>query len=281
MTLKALLDRICFGTYDFIYLRIDFKSGHNVGYAFINFCDIQGMLLMLKHVEGRGWPGYRSTKNAELSYATIQGREALVQKFRNSSVMQQTPYCRPRLFITKEEAWIVQNIRKTGVEIKFPDPDNWSKFQRSIDSARTVGLFPPTGAIHQPVDRTHASAYDRGTPRDMVHMYNRYGTPPNFNVYSDIQKHEAETKYFEQFGPAQSGMVAFDNIPLCIVKGYIGNPQPGLIRAVPGPIERPVLTALGHNMPIPLYGFGDATYTATDANMSHVYYTNGQLHKKE
>ena len=290
MTLKTLLDRVCFGTYDFIYLRIDFQSGHNVGYAFINFCDIKGMLAMLDQVEHRGWPGYRSSKNAELSYATIQGREALIQKFRNSSVMQQTPYCRPRLFVTKEEAWILQNTRKTGVEIKFPEPDNWSKFQRSIESARTVGLFPPNGAVHQTVDRAHMSAYDRGTPRDMVHMFNQFGNPPTFNGYSDSQKRQAEKMYADQFGTAQSGLVAFDNIPLCLVKGYVGNATSSVGRpSNPGPIAPPTAQGFGQSAQIPLYGYAPGpsytngpsytaagpSYAANDQDNAYSYYGGG------
>ncbi|KAJ4302757.1 hypothetical protein N0V90_001647 [Kalmusia sp. IMI 367209] len=216
MTLKALLDQVCFATYDFLYLRIDFKSGHNVGYAFINFSDINGMISMLDQVEHRGWTGYRSSKNAELSYATIQGREALVQKFRNSSVMQQTPYCRPRLFRTFDEVASIGKLRLAGQEVPFPNPDNWSKYQRSIDSAKTVGLFPPTGMTHQTVDRTHLSAYDRGTPRDMVHtanMFNYYGHPPRFNGFLDHEKRLIERLFGDRFGPAQSGFVAFENIP--------------------------------------------------------------------
>lgn len=265
MTLKSLLDRICFGTYDFIYLRIDFKSGHNVGYAFINFVDIKGMLSMIDHVEHRGWPGYRSSKNAELSYATIQGRESLVQKFRNSSVMQQTPYCRPRLFVTKQEAWISKSIRKCGVEIDFPAPDNWSKFQRSIDSARTVGLFPPTGV--QSTDRAHTSTFDRGTPRDMAHMYNQFGTLPASIGYTDDQKEYAEKMYGQQFGPAYAGNVGFENIPIRILVGYIGNPASAYARPSPGPIARPIgPQGQGYDdtPSMPGFGFAGPAYPAQE-----------------
>ncbi|KAF2446310.1 hypothetical protein P171DRAFT_357672 [Karstenula rhodostoma CBS 690.94] len=280
MSLKTLLDRVCFGTYDFIYLRIDFKSGHNVGYAFINFTDMSGMISMLDKVEHRGWPGYRSSKNAELSYATIQGREALVQKFRNSSVMQQTPYCRPRLFITKEEAWINQNIRKTGVEVKFPDPDNWSKFQRSIDSARTVGLFPPTGVVHQSIDRAHLSSYDRGTPRDMVHMYNQYGHPPTFKGFSEQSKRTVEQLFHAQFGPAQSGMVSFENIPLRLAQqllGETGSPTFLGRSTDPGVIARPAATqAYVATPPIPMYAYAAGpAYTSNDLYNGVGYYQGG------
>jgi hypothetical protein len=280
MSLKTLLDRVCFGTYDFIYLRIDFKSGHNVGYAFINFTDMAGMLAMLDRVEHRGWPGYRSSKNAELSYATIQGREALVQKFRNSSVMQQTPYCRPRLFITKEEAFINQNIRKTGVEVKFPDPDNWSKFQRSIDSARTVGLFPPTGPVHQNTDRAHLSSYDRGTPRDMVHMYNQYGHPPTFKGFSEHAKRTVEQLFLAEFGLAQAGMVSFEHIPLRLAQQLLhenGSPTFAGRSTDPGVIARPSASqAYVGTAAIPMYAYAPGpSYTSADPYNRVGYYHQG------
>lgn len=97
--LKDFIDNVgeCKGMYDFIYLRIDFRTGSNVGYAFINFVCSKGMINMIRLIEGRPWEGYRSSKSAEISYATIQGTEALIQKFRNSSVMQEFPHCRPKV----------------------------------------------------------------------------------------------------------------------------------------------------------------------------------------
>jgi len=66
-------------------------------------------------IERRCWVGYRSGKAAEISYATIQGREALIQKFRNSSVMQETPFCRPRLFYTGFDPEVPQLVGHAGV----------------------------------------------------------------------------------------------------------------------------------------------------------------------
>lgn len=97
MSLKDLVDIWCRGTYDFMYLRIDFSTGSNVGYAFINFSKPEGMINVVDFIEGMPWKGYKSGKFAEISYATIQGKEALVQKFRNSSVILEWPHCRPKV----------------------------------------------------------------------------------------------------------------------------------------------------------------------------------------
>lgn len=80
-----------------MYLRIDFSTGSNVGYAFINFSKPEGIIQVIDFIEGMPWKGYRSGKYAEISYATIQGKEALVQKFRNSSVILEWPHCRPKV----------------------------------------------------------------------------------------------------------------------------------------------------------------------------------------
>ncbi|KAF2680244.1 hypothetical protein K458DRAFT_269757, partial [Lentithecium fluviatile CBS 122367] len=210
LSLKALLDQVCFGTYDFVYLRIDFKTGHNVGYAFINFADMSGMIAMLDYVEGRGWIGYRSNKNAEVSYATIQGREALTQKFRNSSVMQETPFCRPRLFNTYDDAITIDALRIAGFEQPFPAPDNLSKLQRSMDSARSVGLFPPTGPTNNGQRFIFNSDFDRGTPRDVAHS----ATTPARHVVARMIAGMTEQmkRECEQFNAYTNGLSPYGHV---------------------------------------------------------------------
>ncbi|KAF2197197.1 hypothetical protein GQ43DRAFT_358787, partial [Delitschia confertaspora ATCC 74209] len=163
MCLRELLDRYCFGTYDFVYLRIDFQTCSNVGYAFINFINAEALISAVQHIEGRYWSGYSSSKHAEISYATIQGKEALIQKFRNSSVMQEAAYCRPRTFYSTGDARMVGNIYLTGTEMEFPGPDNLPKLHRSIANARNVGLYPPHSSGHIQDHRSRFSMFDRGT----------------------------------------------------------------------------------------------------------------------
>ncbi|KAF2474282.1 uncharacterized protein BDR25DRAFT_202463, partial [Lindgomyces ingoldianus] len=163
VTLKSILDEHCFGIYDFVYLRIDFESGSNVGYAFINFNCVEGVVALVNNVAGRPWLGHGTSKAAEISYATIQGRDALVQKFRNSSVMTEPHFCQPHLFSTWLDALAAGDFTMVGTEVPFPGPDNAAKLQRSRDSARAVGLYPPHHTGANADHRNRLSQYDRGT----------------------------------------------------------------------------------------------------------------------
>ncbi|KAL5121628.1 hypothetical protein ACEQ8H_000314 [Pleosporales sp. CAS-2024a] len=247
MALKAILDEQCFGCYDFVYLRIDFKSGCNVGYAFINFANVHGMIALIDNIERRCWIGYRSNKAAEISYATIQGREALIQKFRNSSVMQETPFCRPRLFNTYVDADVTGKLRSTGTEQVFPRPDNLSKLQRSMDSARTIGLFPPHGYSSFAEHRARGSGYDRGTPRDMLqaamHFARQRAHPPPAEVLdlTEATKSEIEVWYARFYGGGRLGCIPFDFIPMTHVALYFAQQQasPQAMPTNPGIIGTP------------------------------------------
>ncbi|KAG0307000.1 hypothetical protein BGZ98_001308 [Dissophora globulifera] len=109
-----------FAMFDFLYLRMDFKNKCNVGYAFINFINTDVVSSFIKERVGKKWSRFNSDKICSLSYATIQGRSALVEKFRNSSVMNEEPSYRPKIFyvggpnIGKEEPFPEPTVAKEG-----------------------------------------------------------------------------------------------------------------------------------------------------------------------
>ncbi|GIK06527.1 hypothetical protein Aspvir_002177 [Aspergillus viridinutans] len=184
--LKTIVDETSHGKYDFMYLRIgkkenswfnckmkltlsllDFANNCNVGYAFINFEDPIDIIDFVKTRAGRSWNCFNSDKVAEVSYATIQGKDCLIQKFRNSSVMLEHPSFRPKIFHTGTGPL-------AGTEDRFPGPDNPSKMRRSIENAEHIGLFAPrVGQQYRDEQRRRRSQFDRGTTaaeREIVYV---------------------------------------------------------------------------------------------------------------
>ncbi|KAF8249440.1 hypothetical protein K440DRAFT_660214 [Wilcoxina mikolae CBS 423.85] len=125
-TLKEYIDETSRGLYNFLYLRIDFRNICNVGYAFINFLDF------VKTKSGTRWNKFNSEKVLDVTYASI---DQLVEKFRNSSVMDQDPAYRPKLFYSSGPL--------AGTEMEFPAANNILKKCRSISAAQQIGLFAP------------------------------------------------------------------------------------------------------------------------------------------
>ncbi|KAL6569242.1 hypothetical protein OROHE_003523 [Orobanche hederae] len=98
--LLAAIDERHRGTYDFIYLPIDFKNKCNVGYAFINMTYPSLIVPFYQTFNGKKWEKFNSEKVASLAYARIQGKNALIAHFQNSSLMNEDKRCRPILFHT-------------------------------------------------------------------------------------------------------------------------------------------------------------------------------------
>ncbi|XP_022850003.1 protein MEI2-like 5 isoform X1 [Olea europaea var. sylvestris] len=96
--LLAAIDETHKGTYDFLYLPIDFKNKCNVGYAFINMVSPSHIITFHEAFNGKRWEKFNSEKIASLTYARIQGQAALVSHFQNSSLMNEDKRCRPILF---------------------------------------------------------------------------------------------------------------------------------------------------------------------------------------
>ncbi|KAJ7004538.1 hypothetical protein D5086_007273 [Populus alba] len=98
--LLAAIDERHKGTYNFLYLPIDFKNKCNVGYAFINMIDPRQIIPFYQAFNGKKWEKFNSEKVASLAYARIQGKAALIAHFQNSSLMNEDKRCRPILFNT-------------------------------------------------------------------------------------------------------------------------------------------------------------------------------------
>ncbi|KAF2012689.1 hypothetical protein BU24DRAFT_484416 [Aaosphaeria arxii CBS 175.79] len=216
MGLKKIMDAICIGSYDFVYLRMDFTTQANVGYAFINFSDLNGIVAFVNALDGQQWTGYRSTKAVEISYATIQGKEALVTKFRNSSVMQESPNCKPRLFNTFDDVQCGLSYSYVGTEQAFPEPDNIPKLQRSCASASQNGLFPPKHkSVTQTAPRVHHTS-------DMHGNGHHTGPHAELNISIDSVPQDVQQFCENWYARSQGGYrVPFLQIPQSIVVHFL------------------------------------------------------------
>ncbi|EGP84883.1 uncharacterized protein MYCGRDRAFT_94937 [Zymoseptoria tritici IPO323] len=165
--LKIRLDEYAFGRYDFSYLRMEFGEGVNMAYGFVNFISADDLYNYVQDFVGKLWaPNANDTKKQKesaVAYATVQGIDCLIEKFRNSSVMDECPTYRPKLWFIAADA---PNPSMVGQEKPFPGPNNYQRKQRSINDAQHSGLFPansgPRGGPRTS-DGQRRSTYDRGT----------------------------------------------------------------------------------------------------------------------
>lgn len=185
--LKERLDEFCFGLYDFSYLRIDFKRHTNVGYGFVNFIRAVDIIPLYEGLYGIPWAryGYGRHRLGDLSYATIQGLDCLVEKFRNSSVQSEAPPFKAKMWWTYWDAENSENASQAqstfsndarvaqptdsvrhivtpymvGVERPFPPSDNEQKRLRSNANAAQNDLWTNP---HGGGGRGHGRARGRG-----------------------------------------------------------------------------------------------------------------------
>jgi hypothetical protein len=177
-----ILNQTSKNRYDFSYLRIDFAKNTNVGYAFVNFQTPEDIIPFVEKHQGKPWT-HNNRRLVELSYATVQGFDCLVEKFRNSAIMQEFWEFTPKLWYTsdnlngKEEKFI-------GTEMEFPGVNNATKKKRSEDNAAHIGLYPPHSARNNR-ERGRRSHYDRGTPAQIQEeaFYNQASPGSNNNGY--------------------------------------------------------------------------------------------------
>jgi len=114
------------GTIDFLYLPVDFRTRCNLGYSFINFIDAAATAKFYQHFHGKKWEedsgGGRqqngnnnnngdalSKKVAQVAYGRVQGKDALVNHFKDAK------------FPNNDEQWmpvVFEMDGEEGVELK-------------------------------------------------------------------------------------------------------------------------------------------------------------------
>jgi len=137
--LMTFIERVCARCIDFFYLRMDFKNGCNVGYAFVNFITVDDLLRFAKARLGVKWNMYASEKVLQMSYANYQGKEALVEKFKNSAIMDERESWRPKIFYSSG--------LQVGQPESFPAPTHQRRKERSAHN-RGALYVPGTTRLH-------------------------------------------------------------------------------------------------------------------------------------
>jgi hypothetical protein len=111
--LLSMLDYEGFaGTYDFLYLPIDFVSSGCLGYAFVNLVSASYVPAFWQTFEGYAKWAFPSRKICSVSWSMpFQGLEANVERYKNSPVMHATVPDEYKPLLLKD-----------GVRIEFPAP---------------------------------------------------------------------------------------------------------------------------------------------------------------
>ncbi len=64
-----------------------------MGYAFINFVSPEYIIAFYEDFNNKKWEKFNSEKVCDIAYARIQGKNALISHFQNSSLMGEEKKC--------------------------------------------------------------------------------------------------------------------------------------------------------------------------------------------
>lgn len=131
------------GMYNFVYLPIDFRSGMNLGYAFMNFVSNNAAQLFMTHFNGFHQWMCQSPKVGEVTWTDPhQGLENHVGRYRNSPVMHEdvSDIFKPRIYAG-------------GERIPFPGPTKKIRAPRVRPQKRGLSRQDDWGKQSNPVIR--------------------------------------------------------------------------------------------------------------------------------
>lgn len=147
--LLRLIDLRFKDKYDFFYLPIDYKHRCNVGYAFINFTAAaykEGIIEFFRLFNEKRWDKFNSEKVSKISYARLQGQDALLEHFKSSSVMQQHKQLRPFFVKTDCNGFTSSGLLEaTGSVIESV----WSETSGgTTGGGASTPVIPPLGSLN-------------------------------------------------------------------------------------------------------------------------------------
>ncbi|CAL9110200.1 unnamed protein product [Musa acuminata var. zebrina] len=115
-----------YSAYDFVYLPIDFNNKCNVGYGFVNLTSPEAAFRLYKAFHLQPWEVFNSRKICQVTYARLQGLEALKEHFRNSKFACDNDEYMPVVFSPPRD----------GRRLTEPVPVVVGREQRMVDLAR-------------------------------------------------------------------------------------------------------------------------------------------------
>ncbi|CAN1175460.1 Protein MEI2-like 6 [Linum perenne] len=103
--------------YDFFYLPIDFRTGLNLGYAFVNFTTAAAAARFRRAFDNYNWKVRDSGKICQVTAAAIQGRDSLVENFSNSRFRCHRDSYLPAVFIPPRGSGQQSELKIVGERI--------------------------------------------------------------------------------------------------------------------------------------------------------------------
>ncbi|XP_042054367.1 protein terminal ear1-like [Salvia splendens] len=108
-------------SYDFVYLPIDFINKCNVGYGFVNMTSPEATLRLYKAFHHQSWEVFNSRKICQVTYARLQGLDALREHFKNSKFPSEAEEYMPVVFSPPRDGRALTDpIPITGCTLESP-----------------------------------------------------------------------------------------------------------------------------------------------------------------
>ncbi|CAK8576609.1 unnamed protein product [Lathyrus sativus] len=101
-------------SFDFVYLPIDFRTGLNKGYAFVNFTEASAAWRFVQTASNRKWELFLSHKIRDVVAARLQGKEKLEKHFVSVNFPCESEEVLPLCFSPPRDGVIKGNQRTLG-----------------------------------------------------------------------------------------------------------------------------------------------------------------------